>query len=152
MSRTTTSPSEEEPEIPGTFNRISASEQFGPQWTRTLALPNPQIFVKNFTLRALEILYGSRELAQLSRWATEDVFLTMQKRVNARIRKNSHLPVAARSQPTHSFALGNVRMSSPRDGVVEACLLVKSGERFQTAALRIEGWDHRWKTTAFAYL
>ena len=152
MSKTIISPSEEEPDIPGTINRVSAGEQFGPQWTPTSELPNPQTFVMNFTLRALEILHGSRDIAQIARWTSESVFLAMNKHVNAHVRKDSYTlaPSAARIAP--HFVLGKPHLFSPRDGVIEACIVVQGNRRFQSAAMRIEGWDHRWRATSFAYL
>ena len=152
MSSTIISPSENDPDIPGTINRVSAGEQFGPQWTPTSELPNPHTFVMNFTLRALEILHGSRDIAQIARWTTESVFLSMNKHVNAHVRKESYVGTAAATRVAPTFVLGKPHLFSPRDGVIEACIVVKGNKRFQTAALRIEGWDRRWRTTSFAYL
>jgi len=79
--------------------------------------------------------------------------LSLQERhVNAELRRRSHLPPAARTRQAPLFTLGKAHLFSPRDGVMEVCVLVKTRNRFQTAALRIEGWDHRWRATAFAFL
>jgi len=152
MSTTIISPSEGEPDIPGTINRVSAGEQFGPQWTPTADLPDPHTFVMNFTLRALEILHGSRDIAQIARWTSESVFLAMSRHMNARIRKESYSLVPTSARITPHFVLGTPHLTSPRDGVIEACIVVKGDQRYQSAALRIEGWDRRWRTTSFAYL
>ena len=60
--------------------------------------------------------------------------------------------VCRRARQAPLFTLGKTHLFSPRDGVMEVCVLVETRNRFQTAALRIEGWDHRWRATAFAFL
>jgi hypothetical protein len=152
MSTKTPSPGEEEPEIPRSFLGVTANEQFGRQWSATEDLPSAKMFALNLTHRAVEVLHGLREPAQISRWVTEEVFLSIQKYVNGEVRRRSHLAPAARIRKAPKFTLSHMHLYSPRDGVVEVCVLVKQANRCRTAALRIEGIDSRWRATAFAIL
>ncbi|MFT6973861.1 MAG: hypothetical protein ACJAV4_001098 [Pontimonas sp.] len=152
MSKKTSSPGEEEPETPRSFPGVTASEQFGRQWSATEDLPSAKMFALNLTHRAVEVLHGSREPGQIARWVTEDVFLSIQRYVNAEVRRRSYLPAAARIQKAPKFTLSHMHLYSPRDGVVEVCVLVRQAHRSRTAALRIEGIDSRWRATAFALL
>jgi hypothetical protein len=106
----------------------------------------------NFTLRALEILHGSRDIAQIARWTSESVFLAMNKHVNAHVRKDSYTLAPSTTRIAPHFVVGKPHLFSPRDGVIEACIVVQGNRRFQSVAMRIEGWDHRWRATSFAYL
>ena len=152
MSKKTLSPEGDEPHNRRSFSSVNANEEFGPEATPTHALPNARIFALNVTHRALEVIHGSRDVGQLSRWVSEEVYHSMEKHVNAELRRRSYLPPAARTRPAPIFTLGKTHLFSPRDGVMEACVLVETPQRFQTAALRIEGWDQRWRATAFAFL
>ena len=152
MSKKTLSPEGDEPDNRRSSSSVNANEEFGPQSTPTHELPSPRAFALNVTHRALEVIYGSRDIGQLARWVSEDVYHSMERHVNAELRRRSHLPPAARTRQAPLFTLGKAHLFSPRDGVMEVCVLVKTRNRFQTAALRIEGWDHRWRATAFAFL
>ena len=127
-------------------------EAFETRWTPTNELPDASLFALNFTQRALEVLYGSRDLAQIARWVTEDVYQAMQAKVAARTRKLSLMPPEIRERLSHHFTLSHVKVGNPREGVVEACVVVKGTHRIRAAALRMEGYDRRWRTTSFTVL
>jgi hypothetical protein len=43
-------------------------------------------------------------------------------------------------------------MTAPRDGVVEAVVVVTSRARARAVAIRLEGLDRRWRASAIAVL
>ena len=45
-----------------------------------------------------------------------------------------------------------VTVGNPREGVVEACVVVRGAKRIRAAALRLEGYDRRWRATSFTIL
>lgn len=143
---------DEEPGETSKFRNISANEQFAPQVSRRSELPDPEDFVRNFTHRAVEVMTGSRDISQIARWVSEDVYKSMKAQVNGRIRKTSLVSPDAKPQAALTFSLSNVRVSEPREGIVEACVLVTGGKRVRAAALRLEGLDRRWRTTSFTLL
>uniref|UniRef100_UPI00262EF298 Rv3235 family protein n=1 Tax=uncultured Pseudokineococcus sp. TaxID=1642928 RepID=UPI00262EF298 len=52
----------------------------------------------------------------------------------------------ARSQ--RAAVVRRVRITHPADGVVEAAAVVMDTDRVRAVALRLEGWDTRWRLTA----
>jgi hypothetical protein len=54
--------------------------------------------------------------------------------------------------PRPVFALGNIIISEPRDGVCEAAAVVHGPTRVRAVALRLEGLDNMWKATSFRML
>jgi hypothetical protein len=43
-------------------------------------------------------------------------------------------------------------MSEPRDGIVEAVVIVHGRARSRAVAIRLEGLDHRWRASALSIL
>lgn len=112
-------------------------------------LPNPEPLLENLTRCVIEILAGARDLEQISRWVTDDVYRHLLKRVvlSARARQARGQPVA---RPT--FSIGSTTVCIPRDGVVEAVVIVAGRARTRAVAIRLEGLDERWRATAINVL
>jgi uncharacterized protein DUF6459 len=130
-------------------SRFSPDEFFGHQPASTSALPNPEPLIENLTRCVIEILAGARDLEQISRWVTDDVYRHLLKRVvlSARAR---HAKGQKASRPT--FSIGSTTMFEARDGVVEAVVIVRGRARTRAVALRLEGLDDRWRATAINVL
>lgn len=132
-----------------TASRLTPDDFFGQQPTARASLPNPQPLLENLTRCVIEILAGARELEQISRWVTDEVYRNLLKRVvisaRARVAKGQ---VATR--PT--FSIGSTSICEPRDGVVEAVVIVRGRARTRAVALRLEGLDRRWRATAISVL
>ena len=152
MSITQISNPSEEPRKGKKRATPKGDDAFEIQWSPTRDLPDASLFALNFTQRALEVFHGSRDLAQIARWVTDDVYKAMQAKVDARTRKLSLMPADVRERITHHFTLSHVTIGKPREGVVEACVVVRGTQRIRAAALRLEGYDHRWRATSFTIL
>ena len=130
-------------------SRFHSDDFFGLQPAERSSLPNPEPLVENLTRCVIEILAGARELEQISRWVTDDVYRNLLKRVvlSARARQ-------ARGQAAvrPSFSIGSTSICEPRDGVVEAVVIVNGRARTRAVALRLEGLDSRWRATAINVL
>lgn len=126
-----------------------ADEFFSAQPSRSSDLPDPEPLVLNLSRSIIEILAGARELDQIARWVSDDVFRNLLKRVilaeRAR-RVRGEVPIRP------SFRIGSVHLSEPRDGAVEAVVVVHSRVRSRAVALRLEGLDRRWRATALSVL
>ncbi|AWB90508.1 3-hydroxyacyl-CoA dehydrogenase [Salinibacterium hongtaonis] len=122
---------------------------FGHQPTTTASLPDPQPLLENLTRCVVEILAGARDLQQIARWVTDDVYRNLVKRVvlSDRARRARGAQV---SRPT--FSIGSVVVDEPRDGVVEAVVIVHGRARSRAVAIRLEGLDSRWRATAINVL
>ena len=129
--------------------RFVTDEFFGHQPSSTDALPNPEPLIENLTRCVIEILAGARDLDQISRWVTDDVYRHLLKRVvlSARAR---HATGQVVSRP--AFTIGSTTTCEPRDGVVEAVVIVRGRARTRAVALRLEGLDRRWRATTINVL
>ena len=92
---------------------------------------------------------GARELEQIARWVTDDVYRHLLKRVVLSTRARQARGETA-VRPT--FAIGGMRVCEPRDGVIEATVIVRGRARTRAVAIRLEGLDHRWRASAIHVL
>ncbi len=124
-------------------------EYFGRQPSTTSTLPDPTPLLENLTRCVIEILGGARDLEQISRWVTADVYQHLLKRVvlSARARRAKN-QTAARP----AFAVVSTTVTAPTDGVVEAVVIVRGRARTRAVAIRLEGLDNRWRATAINVL
>ncbi len=122
---------------------------FGRQSTPTSEQPEPEPLLENLARCVVEVLAGARELEQLARWVSEDVYRTILRRslLAQRARTLSGSPVA---RPV--LRIGSVITSSPRDGVVEGVVVAHSRRRSRAIAIRLEGVDRRWRAVAIHVL
>lgn len=128
---------------------VAVEEYFTRQPTGSAALPDPRPLVENLTRCVIEILAGARELEQIARWLTDDVYQHLVKRVvlSARARQAKGSPAL---RPT--FTIGSVIICEPRDGIVEATVVVRGRARVRAVAIRLEGLDRRWRASAIHVL
>lgn len=129
--------------------RFVPDEFFGHQPSSSSVLPDPAPLIENLTRCVIEILAGARDLEQISRWVTDDVYRHLLKRVvlSSRARQATGRAV---SRP--AFSIGSTMSCEPRDGVIEAVVIVRGRARTRAVALRLEGLDSRWRATAINVL
>ncbi|MDY7542836.1 MULTISPECIES: Rv3235 family protein [Cryobacterium] len=129
--------------------RFADEDYFGLQPSSRRQLPDPEPLLINLTRCVIEVLSGARELDQLARWVSDDVYRHLLKRVvlSNRARAIKGLPA---QRPT--ISIGRVTITEPRDGVVEAVVIVHSKVRVRAVALRLEGLDNRWRASAINVL
>ncbi|MGN6326491.1 Rv3235 family protein [Pseudolysinimonas sp.] len=131
------------------YARLDTEEYFGRQPASTRTLPDPAPLLENLTRCVVEILAGARDLEQIARWVSDDVYRVLLKRVVLAARAR-HAKGQAPQRP--AFTLGSVRVCEPRDGVVEAVVVVHNRARSRAVAIRLEGLDRRWRATAISVL
>ncbi|WP_183086546.1 Rv3235 family protein [Mycetocola zhadangensis] len=133
---------------PGT-NHFDSEGYFGHQATPTEQLPPPEPLLENLTRCVMEVLRGARDIDQLGRWISEDVYKHLLKRqlISARARQVKGVPA---TRPV--LVIGRITTSSPRDGVVEAVVMVYEKPRARAVAIRLEGVDRRWRATSIGVL
>jgi hypothetical protein len=129
--------------------RFPVDDFFDHQPTPTTALPDPRPLIENLTRCVIEILAGARALDQFARWLTDDVYRHLLKRVVLSSRARQAKGAKA-LRPT--FTIGSVIVCEPRDGIVEATVVVRGRARVRAVALRLEGLDRRWRATAIHVL
>lgn len=122
---------------------------FGPQPAGRAELPDPMPVLRNLAHCVVEALAGARELEQLARWVTDDVYRGLEKRVALAARAR-RVRDARPQRPV--FAIGTIRASEPADGVVEAVVLVHQRPRTRAIVIRLEGFDARWRASVLGVL
>ena len=129
--------------------RVDTEDFFGQQPSGTSELPDPGPLLENLARAVVEVLAGARELEQIARWVSDDVYRHLLKRVvlSARARQaRNERP----SRPT--IAISSTLVCYPRDGVCEATVIVRGRARARAIAIRLEGLDRRWRATAIHVL
>lgn len=124
-------------------------EFFAKQPAGRADLPDPEPLLINLARSVIEVYAGVRELEQLSRWIDEGVYRSLLKRASLAARARA-VKKAVTARP--SLTIGSVTISEPRDGVVEAVVIVHSKARTRAVAIRLEGMDHRWRASAINVL
>lgn len=132
-----------------TGSAIRVAEYFAPQRTPSLELPDPEPLLANLTIGVLEVLAGVREVDQLARWLGEDAFRALLTRANLSARARNARGIAP-TRPTYRIV--SIHSSSPADGVVEGVVVTAGPARTRAVAMRLEGWDGRWRATSLAAL
>jgi hypothetical protein len=125
--------------------RFVPDEFFGHQPSTRETLPDPTPLLENLTRCVIEILAGARDLEQIARWVSDDVYRHLLKRVVISTRARQATGRAA-TRPT--FTIGSTTICEPRDGVIEAVVIVRGRARTRAVAVRLEGLDRRWRATA----
>jgi hypothetical protein len=84
-----------------------------------------------------EALAGHRPVQQLVRWTDESVYEMLTHRLTGRVPPAGPRP-----------CVRSIRISRPRDGVVEATAVVDTAGRYRALALRLEADHGHWRCTA----
>ena len=127
--------------------RFDVDDYFGVQ--RTADLPDPEPLITNLTRCVIEILAGARELEQIARWITDDVYTKLARRVSFAARSRA-LKRAPAQRPR--LTILSIRTFEPDAGIVEATVVVQMPQRVRAVALRVEGLDSRWRATSISVL
>lgn len=124
-------------------------ELFERQRTPSAELPDPRPLIESLSRGAIEVIAGVREPEQLARWVDEEPFRTLLIRANLAKRARS-----SRGQPARQpmCAIRTVRVTFPDDGVAETVVIAEMPARSRAIALRLEGFDGRWRATALTVL
>jgi hypothetical protein len=129
--------------------RFLEEDFFGVQPSTRRELPDPEPLVVNLTRCVIEVLAGARELDQIARWVSDDVYAHLLKRVVLSARARA---VKGQRPQRPTISIGRVHISEPRDGVIEAVVIVHTRARVRAVALRLEGLDNRWRASAINVL
>ncbi len=130
-------------------SRFNQDDYFGQQPTKTAELPDPQPMVENLARSVMEILAGCRDLDQIARWVSDDVYRNLLQRVHISKRARA---VKKQGIIRPTFGMGNTIVTHPSDGVVESVVIVHGKARSRSIAIRLEGLDGRWRATAIHVL
>jgi hypothetical protein len=111
-------------------------------------LPDPGPWTAQLVQAVLEVLARERPRQQLVRWLSPEVYAELSAHVAAGPARPGAGPSGGRARRTVS----SLHLCEPADGVVEASAVVLGGTRARAMAVRLEGWDGRWRCTRLALL
>jgi hypothetical protein len=116
--------------------------------TTRAELPDPGPWTAQLVQAVLEVLGRERPRQQLVRWLSPEVYAELSAHIAAgAVRPGTGQP-GGRARRTVS----SLHLCEPADGVVEASAVVLGGTRARAMAVRLEGWDGRWRCTRLALL
>lgn len=106
------------------------------------ALPDPTATTCAVVQAAVEVIRGTRPLAQLTRWVSPEVFDTLATRAGLTVR------LRGRGATTRPVTLRRLRLCRLGGSVAEASVVVDDGGRVRAAAVRLEERRGAWQVTA----
>jgi hypothetical protein len=130
-------------------NPIESEAYFGVQYNKTSELPDPVDSLKVLATGVVEVIAGTRQVEQLARWLTDDVYQRLQFRARRAEAQRSAQGIKAHYQ---NLSIGGLRTCSPRDGVIESVILLSSKSRTRAVTIRLEGINARWRATSVSVL
>lgn len=126
---------------------------FGPRPTPASELPDPARFAAGIAQALLEIMDGTRSAANFARWFSPDVHDRLSTWAVEAVRSRwDPRTRSARPVLVQRRHVRRVRTCPVTTTVVEATVVVAEGDRCRSLALRLEGLDQRWRTTAVVVL
>jgi len=99
----------------------------------------------NLARCVVEILAGTREIDQIARWLSSDVYTHLLKRVVISARART---ARGESAGRLTFTMGSTVLCEPTPGVVEAVVIVHGRARSRAVAIRLERLETRWRASA----
>ena len=122
--------------VPSTFGE-EFDAGFAPQPTSAASLPEIKPLIHQFIHNVLEIWAGRRSSQQLQTVCHYTIYSQLQHATGS-------LPEIGRVRKT--------RITEPLDGICEATVTVRFGDRLRVVAIRFEGLDGRWLCTCLTLI
>jgi hypothetical protein len=107
--------------------------------TATAELPASHVFARTLVQGVLEVLAGVRSIKQLRRDTSPELYASLAASLEGRDMPRGRRPDLR--------AVRSVHVQERPEGVVEACATVQRDGRLGALALRLEGFEGRWRCT-----
>jgi hypothetical protein len=134
---------------PHAIERAGRVFDFDFRVSRSGDLVDPAPLLVNLARCVTEIIAGVRSLDQLARWVSDEVYLTLLRRVTIAARSRA---ITGGQVRRPRLTVGAPMVTHPRDGVVEAVVMVHQPSRSRAVAVRLEALDGRWRASAITVL
>jgi len=141
------------PSKPGTKRKVNrpidSDDYFGNESTSSVELGDAKPVLAFLAQAVIETLAGVRDLDQSARWLSDSVYQQLRQRSLATKRA-----LLEKNQPAlrPNLVIGKISTFSPRDGVVEGVVIVHNRDRARAVAIRLEGYNGRWRAKSIAVL
>ena len=113
-------------------------------------LTDLEIWIGRVVQAVVEIVGGDRPLTQAVRWTSHDVYDQLGRRTTQLARIGRYTPGVSRVQRVRPRVTG-VMSSASDDGVVDAAVTVRTGQRARAVAARFVLTDGRWLCTVLDF-
>ncbi len=128
---------------------IDSDEYFGLQFPSSASLGDPKPVLAFLAQAVIETIAGIRDIEHSARWLTDGVYQQLRLKATeaSRARAQSQAKIL---RP--NLAIGKITTFSPRDGVIEGVVVVHNQGRARAVAIRLEGYNGRWRAKTLAVL
>ncbi|WP_104193155.1 Rv3235 family protein [Cryobacterium sp. Y82] len=111
--------------------------------------PEAEKVLRALALRAVEVIAGARDLEQLARWVTDDVYARLRVRVSIAARARAITGIDA-ERPR--LWIDHVKTWPTDTGGFNAVILVYDKRRAHVVSVQLEGLDQRWRATVLVVM
>lgn len=131
------------------YDPLLDDEGLYPTAEEVALLPDPLPLLPTIATLVVEVIAGVRSVEQVSALVSDQVYQALRSKVAAKARADA---TSGRPALMPKFAIGNIRHDSPRPGVIESVVLVKSAVRTRAVTIRLEPFHQRWRATSVTIL
>jgi hypothetical protein len=128
---------------------LQSDDYFGVQFEEEDDLGSPDSVLAFIAQSVIETIAGTRNIEQCARWLSDGVYQQLRQKSVASTRSRAESPVKL-LRP--NLTVGKISTFSPRAGVVEGVVIVHNHGRARAVAIRLEGYNGRWRARSVAVL
>jgi hypothetical protein len=128
---------------------LDSDDYFGIEFVNSDELGDPRPILAFLAQSVIETLAGIRDIEQCARWLSDGVYQQLRQKSLASSRSRAESSVKA-MRP--NLVVGKISVFSPRPGVIEGVVIVHNIGRARAVALRLEGYNGRWRARSVAVL
>lgn len=129
--------------------RFVDQNDIGPEPPRPVRRPEAEPLLRALAVRAVEVIAGARDIEQLARWVTDDVYAHLSVRASIAARARA---VTGRVADRPRLWIDHVTTWPTDSGGVDAVIVVYDTCRAHVVSLRLEGIDRRWRATVIVII
>jgi hypothetical protein len=128
---------------------LDSDDYFGVEFAKSSDLGDPRPVLAFLAQSVIETLAGIRDIEQCARWLSDGVYQQLRQKSLASTRSRAESNIR---QLRPNLAIGKISVFSPRDGVIEGVVIVHNMNRARAVAIRLEGYNGRWRAKSVAVL
>ena len=128
---------------------LDSDDYFGIEFVNSDELGDPRPILAFLAQSVIETLAGIRDIEQCARWLSDGVYQQLRQKSLASSRSRAESSVKA-MRP--NLVIGKISVFSPRPGVIEGVVIVHNIGRARAVAIRLEGYNGRWRARSVAVL
>jgi hypothetical protein len=128
---------------------LDSDDYFGIEFVNSDELGDPRPVLAFLAQSVIETLAGIRDIEQCARWLSDGVYQQLRQKSLASSRSRAESSVKA-MRP--NLVVGKISVFIPRPGVIEGVVIVHNIGRARAVAIRLEGYNNRWRAKSVAVL